>query len=456
MTDLQRIVDNQREYFLTGQTRPLDFRLQALIKLRTAIRERTEEILAALHQDLRKPAQEAYASDIATVLSEIDYTVKRLPRWSRTKRLCTPLALAPAASKVIYEPYGVCLVIAPWNYPFGTCLHPLVHALAAGNCAVLKPSRFAPATSAIIADIIRSIFPQEYCTALHGEGESSREVLRQRFDFICFTGSPEVGKIVMEAAARHLTPVLLELGGKSPCIVDRDIDMETTARRIVWAKFFNAGQTCVAPDYLLVPEDGKALLLDELAQTVRRFYGQDPQVSPDYARIINERHFDRLTGLLDSGQTVCGGRHDRNDLYIEPVILDNVAWESPIMGEEIFGPILPVLTYKSIGEVIDRLKRMEKPLALYAFSRNRKWAERIMTEISFGGGCVNAGLMQFVNKNLPFGGVGNSGMGCYHGHYGFEAFSHRKGILDKRLRPDLSLLYPPYGNNLKWLKRLLG
>lgn len=455
MTDIKSIVKEQKAFFDTGRTRDIGFRKDQLDILRQAIIANREKILSALQQDLSKSPYEGYLTEVGIELDEIRFVKKHLTGWAKARRVRTNLFLWPASSYRYPEPYGVALIVAPWNYPFQLVVGPLIGAMAAGNCTVVKPSEYAPGTSQVISEIISQQFNPNYIAVCEGDAAVSQALLEERFDYIFFTGSVEVGKLVMQAAARHLTPVTLELGGKSPCIVDRDVDLKVAARRIASGKFINAGQTCIAPDYLLVHSEIKAQLLERLKGSIREFFGDDPKLSPDYARIINQKHFQRLTGLMQKGNIISGGRSDHRTLYLDPTILDDISWEDPIMQHEIFGPILPVLAYENIAQAVSRIKALPKPLAFYYFSNNRRNAEKIVRELSFGGGCINDTLLHFANPYLPFGGVGSSGIGSYHGKNSFETFSHRKSILKRSFRLDAPLRYPPYGNKLKILDKIL-
>ena len=455
LTKIKSALKEQKAFFGTGRTRNVEFRKAQLDTLQKAIRENRNKILSALQQDLSKSAYESYLTEVGIVLDEIRFISKHLNKWAKPRRVRSGLMLFPAASYIYAEPYGVSLIISPWNYPFQLVIGPLIGSIAAGNCSVVKPSEYAPRTAGIFNEIISNNFESNYIAVIEGEAEVSRALLDETFDCIFFTGSTAVGKMVMQAAARHLTPVTLELGGKSPCIVDRDVDLNLTAKRIVSGKLINAGQTCIAPDYLLVHQEVKAQLLDRMKHFIRRFYGDDPQQSPDYPRIVNDKHFVRLSEMLQKGNIVLGGQTDRRNLYIAPTILDKVAWDDPIMQNEIFGPILPVFTYENFSEVISRLKKMPKPLAFYYFSKNRQNAEKMIRNTSFGGGCINDTLLHFVNPRLPFGGIGTSGIGSYHGKKSFETFSHQKSILKRSFRLDAPLRYPPYGNKLRILEKIL-
>lgn len=449
---IPHILATQRQYFNSGKTRPLAFRQGQLQALRGAIQRYEGQILAALKQDFGKSAFEAYATEIGFVLDELSHTLKSLPDWVEPEEVKTPLVHQPASSQIIYEPYGVALIIAPWNYPFQLLIDPLIGALAAGNCAIVKPSELTPATSRVISDLIANTFDPHYVTSIEGGSEVSQELLDQQFDYIFFTGSIRIGKLVMEKAARHLTPVTLELGGKSPCIVDRGVPLEVTARRIVWGKFLNAGQTCVAPDYVLVPPEMKVDLIQEMARCLQDFYGSDPQQSPDYARIVNEAHFDRLTQLIRKEQVAIGGRFDKSQKYISPTVLSPVDWDDPVMEDELFGPLLPILTYRSLEEVIEKIQSRPRPLALYFFSENKAHQQMIINRLNFGGGCINDTVIHLATPYLPFGGIGPSGMGGYHGRFSFEAFSHRKALMQRPLKLDLPLRYPPYPG---WKEKLV-
>jgi aldehyde dehydrogenase (NAD+) len=456
---ISNLLSQQRTFFRTGRTQPFDFRMQQLQALRQAVVTHQEAVLAALHQDLRKPEFEAYATEIG-VVREIDHTIKHLKAWMKPKTVAFPIDQFPAKAKIHPEPLGVALIIGPWNYPFQLMLSPLVGAIAAGNCAILKPSELAPATSQVIAELVRATFDPAYIAVVEGDAAVSQALLAEKFDHIFFTGGTAIGKIVMKAAAEHLTPVTLELGGKSPCIVDRDVAVKETARRIAWGKFINTGQTCIAPDYLLVDRQIKPALLDALQAQVREFYGEDPAQSPDYGRIINDRHFSRLQGLLESsraqGQIVMGGQVNAADRYMAPTIIDGVTAEDPLMQEEIFGPLLPVLTYDTLEEAIAFVGDRPKPLALYVFSRNKAVQRQVLAQTSSGNACVNDTIMQVGVSQLPFGGVGDSGMGSYHGKAGFETFSHFKSVLYKSFWLDLKWRYAPYAGNLKLLKKFIG
>ncbi len=451
--DFTRLIRRQRDYFDSGATRSLDCRRAQLRKLQAALVASEPALLSALHADLRKPPQEAYTAEIGFVLSEIRHALRRLPAWMSPQRRRTPLLAWPARGWVQPEPYGVALVMGPWNYPFQLLVSPLVGALAAGNCVVLKPSEYAPHTAAAVAQLIRATFSEEYIAVVPGEREAAEALLRERFDTIFFTGSTGVGRAVMAAAARHLTPVTLELGGKCPCLVCADAPLDITARRIAWGKFMNAGQTCVAPDFVLVDRRISEALVSALKQAIRQFYGDDPQKSPDYGRIINRQHLDRLTGYLSSSQIACGGRRDPDDLYLAPTILTRVMADAPVMLEEIFGPILPVLEFDRLDDALASLRQRPTPLALYLFTRDRATQKRVLNATRSGGVCLNDTIVHMIGKDLPFGGLGDSGLGAYHGQASFDSFTHYRSVLNRSLAFDSKLRYPPPRLKLAALKR---
>jgi aldehyde dehydrogenase (NAD+) len=446
-----------RTSFESGRTRDLAFRRGQLEAIVRFLSEQESQIEAALHADMGRPAFEVYPGEIAFVASEAALAARKLRAWSRPKRVRTSLAAQPGRSWVYHEPLGVVLIIGAWNYPLQLVLAPLVGAVAAGNCAVLKPSEIAPATSALVAEQLPKYLDPHFVSVVEGGAAETTELLSQRFDHIFYTGSAHVGRIVMEAAAKHLTPVTLELGGKSPCIVDQNVDVDTAARRIVWGKFFNAGQTCVAPDYILAHQAIEEPLALRMKHVIEAFFGRDPRQSADFGRIVNLRHHRRLTRLLsESGEVFCGGQADEDERYIAPTILRNVPARSPVMEEEIFGPILPVIRVKEIDEAISFVNTQPKPLALYLFTRNAESERRVLQCTSSGGVTVNHTLLHLAVPDLPFGGIGPSGMGAYHGRAGFETFSHRKSVLEKPLWPDMKFIYPPYDNaKRKWVRRLI-
>lgn len=448
------LIQRQRAFFQSGATRPLEFRRAQLQKLRDALEAGEAALLGALHADLRKPAAEAYLGEVGFVLSEIRHTLRHLPTWMKPQPRRVPLLAWPGQGFIHPEPFGVALIIGPWNYPLQLLLLPLVGAVAAGNCAVLKPSELAPHTAAAVAKLLREVFAEDYIAVCEGEREVAEALLRERFDKIFFTGSTKIGRSVMAAAAQHLTPVTLELGGKCPCIVCADAPLEVTARRIAWGKFMNAGQTCVAPDFVLVDRRIREELVRSLQQAIREFYGENPQQSPDYGRIINRRHFDRLTSLLGAGCVAHGGQHDAQDLYLAPTLLTDVPPESSVMQEEIFGPILPVLVFDQLADALALLRDRPTPLALYLFTQDRAAQERVLAEARSGGVCFNDTVVHILGKQLPFGGLGESGLGTYHGKASFDCFTHYRPAVRRSFRFDAKLRYPPPKVSLETLKRV--
>ena len=452
--DCGALVERQRVYFRSHVTRPLGFRCARLRELQAAIEAHEGELLASLHADLHKPPQEAYASELGVVLGEIRHAVGHLPQWMKPRRGGMSLLTLPGRAYIHPDPCGVILIVGPWTYPFQLLFTPLVGAIAAGNCACMKPSELAPHTSAVMTRLIRATFPEEYIAVVEGGREESEALLAQRFDCIFFTGSTHVGRSVMTAAARHLTPVTLELGGKSPCIVCADSPLGVTARRIVWGKYMNAGQTCVAPDYILVDRKVRDALLAAMSQAIRDFYGPDPLSSPDYGRIVNRRHFDRLVGYLDQGTIIHGGGSSPSELYIEPTILSDVSLASPMMEEEIFGPILPVVDFVDFEQALAFVRNRPAPLALYLFTNDRQTQQRLVAETCSGGICINDTVVHLLGKDLPFGGVGKSGMGSYHGRASFDAFTHSKSVMERALWADPGVRYPPFAQPLGTFKRI--
>ncbi|MED4793510.1 aldehyde dehydrogenase [Priestia megaterium] len=431
MNNYQELTKKQLSFFNSGKTKDIAFRIETLKKLRELVVRHEDDILKAVKADLNKPEMEAKRAEVGLVLSEIDFAVENLAEWAAPKEVETPSTHAGAKSYIYQDPYGLALVIAPWNYPFQLAVSPVVGAIAAGNCVVLKPSELTPHTSSLLAKMFNENFPEEYLTVVEGEVETSTALLKENFDYIFFTGSTMVGKIVAEAAAKHLTPVTLELGGKSPTIVHEDANIEEAAKRIARGKFANAGQTCVAPDYILVQRNVKDELLANLKQVVTNTYGEDVSQNLDFPHVVSEKHFDRLNSFLTNGDIVFGGKTDRSRLFIEPTVLDNISWEDNVMQDEIFGPILPVIVYDEISEVIEAIVKRPKPLALYLFSEDEAVQDRILNSVSFGGGSINDTINHMTSHYLPFGGVGDSGMGAYHGKASFDTFSHAKSILKR-------------------------
>lgn len=452
---IQQLLKAQKQYFDQGYTRDVDKRIAHLKLLKEYIQINEVAILKALELDLGKPPFEGYATEVGYVLDSIGHTIKHLKEWAKDKHVKPPLHQIPSKSFIRYEPYGSVLVIAPFNYPFQLLIEPLIGALAAGNTAILKPSEYTPETTALVQVMIKECFSEEYVTVVTGDREVTGELIHASFDYIFFTGSVPVGKIVMKAAAEKLTPVTLELGGKSPTIVHKDANLSIAAKRIAWGKFLNTGQTCIAPDYIYVHETVKDEFLGELEHAIHQFYGVEPLLSNDYGKIINERHYDRLIALIDQEKLSIGGEVDRDTLFIAPTVLENVTWDDPVMADEIFGPILPVLTYKDLNETLKIINKQPKPLALYIFSESEIVQNIVIDKVSFGGGCINDTLTHMVNPNMPFGGVGSSGMGNYHGKHSFETFSHKKAIHKKSTRLETGLVFPPYKGKMKLLKKLM-
>ncbi|NFC74615.1 aldehyde dehydrogenase [Clostridium botulinum] len=454
MENIRNILEKQKSFFDKGYTRDINFRIEALKKLKHNIKINENNIFKALNIDLNKSEFETFITEIGIVYDEINGAIKNIKKWSKPKKVKTPITNFLASSYIYNEPYGVALIMSPWNYPFQLIMAPLVGAISAGNCVLLKPSELAIETEKIIVKIIKDTFSDEYIGVITGGIEESTALLKEKFDYIFYTGGINVGKIVMRAAAEHLTPITLELGGKSPCIVDKDANIDLAARRIAWGKFLNAGQTCVAPDYLVVHRNIKEKLISSIENYIVEFFGENTFESEDYPRIINERHFKRLEGYLKEGKIVSGGNTDINNLYIEPTIIEGINFENRIMKEEIFGPIFPVIEFEDIDKVIDIVKNNPKPLALYYFSENKEKQEFIIKNISFGGGCINDTIMHLSTSTLPFGGVGNSGIGGYHGRASFDTFSHKKSILKKSNLIDIKIRYAPFKGKINLAKRL--
>lgn len=442
---IQQLLQNHRRFFATHRTKTINFRLENLKKLKSAIFRYEKQLNEALWKDLRKSHEEAYLTETSIVLGEIEFHLKHLKKWAKHTRTRVPLKLLPSGGKIHYEPLGVAFIMAPWNYPFHLLINPLIGAISAGCCAMIKPSPSSPHTAEVVEKMISETFPEDYISVIQGGREINREVLKERFDIIFFTGSPAMGKVVMKAAAEHLTPVILELGGKSPCIVDKDADPATAAKRIVWGKTINAGQTCVAPDYLFVHASVKQELVQKMQQAITEMFGENPQTSNYYPRIVHDKAMERLTGLLRNGKIIFGGKTDATDRYIEPTLIEDINESDPIMQEEIFGPILPVFTFEDIDEPIRYINAHEKPLALYFFGNN-KTAKKVISKTTSGGGCINDTLLHIGNHYMPFGGVGNSGMGHYHGYRSFLAFSHQRSIVTSRNWFDLKIKYAPFRN----------
>lgn len=455
MNNVKKIIDKQRLFYNTGKTRKMSFRTENLRLLYNTIKEHENHILEALKSDLNKAPFEGYATEIGMVLEEISFMLKNMGDLLRVKKVRTPLAQFPSVSKIYKEPYGNVLIIAPWNYPFLLSISPLVGAIACGNCAIIKPSNHSPATSSVIKEIIESIFDEDYIAVIEGGREANQSLLDNKFDLIFFTGSKHVGRIVMEKAAQNLIPVVLELGGKSPCIIDKTADIKMAGKRIAWGKGINAGQTCVAPDYLLVHKDVKIDLIKELKKNIEIFFGNKPEENLEFPKIINKEHFDRLNGLVETGEVIYGGKANGKTNQIGLTLLDNVGWDDPIMQEEIFGPILPIIVYEDLSKVVHLINNRPKPLALYLFTKSREVEKKIIREVSYGGGCINDTIVHLATSYMGFGGVGESGMGSYHGKASIDTFSHSKSVLKKSNFIDIPVRYPPYGKKLKLLKKIM-
>ncbi|RFS22823.1 aldehyde dehydrogenase [Chitinophaga silvatica] len=456
MAQVSQLYQAQQNYFQSGATLPYSFRRQQLKLLKKGIKKFEERILSALQADLRKHPVEAYSSEVGFLYEEINYMLENLKSWMEPEIVSSPFVTYPSSSRVYKQPLGLTLIIGPWNYPFMLLISPLLGAIAGGNCAIIKPSELAPNTAVVTAELIKEVFDPAYITVVQGDGaEVIPGLMSHRFDHVFFTGSIPVGKKIMEMAVPHLTPVTLELGGKSPCLVDEKVNISVAAKRIVWGKYWNAGQTCVAPDYVLVHQSVKQQLVDAMKDAIVKFFGEDPAKSPDYARMINTRRFDTVANYLKEGHIVHGGKTDRDQLYIAPTILEDVEWSDPIMQEEIFGPVLPVLTYTELPQAIAAIQQHPYPLAMYVFTKQRKVERMVIEQLRFGGGCINNTIVHLTNPDLPFGGHGYSGMGRYHGKYSFDTFTHLKGMLKTGTWLDVPIKYPPFGNKLKMIKQIM-
>lgn len=456
MEDISTIYLQQKEFFDGGKTRSVPFRKEQLRKLKEAILAHEEQINAALYKDLRKSEYESFGSEIGQVIKEIDFILKNLDRWARPQSVPTPMMFLPSSSRIYRDPLGIVLIIAPWNYPLLLTLSPLISAIAGGNTAVIKPSEESQHTALIIEKIITSIFPPSYVHVVQGIGGEIIPAMMEsvRFDHVFFTGSTFVGQKIMEMAAKKLVPVTLELGGKSPCIVDPSANLDYAAKKIIWSKLMNAGQTCVAPDYVLVHHSIKAALMQKMMDNIKKMLGDDPQQSEDLGRIISQKRFQKLKSYLGQGKIVAGGRNDENDLYIEPTILEDVNMNDTVMQEEIFGPVLPVITYQRREEVVDWVEKNPFPLSLYIYADDAAVQEFYISRIRFGGCCINNGIIHLGNPHLPFGGVGYSGIGQYHGKFGFEAFTRPKSVLHSRSWFDVPVWYAPFKGKAALLKKI--
>ena len=451
--DFSNYIENQENYFRNGNTLPISKREKLLKNLKKEILSNEDKIFQALNNDLRKSNYETYLTEIGILISEIDLFLSNLKKWAKPKKVKSSLLSFPSSDYIYSEPYGKVLIISPWNYPFQLAVLPLMSAVAAGNTVVLKPSEHAPNTSSLIKEIIEKIFDKSHVLVVEGAAETASKLLEYRWDYIFFTGSVKIGKIVATAAAKHLTPTTLELGGKNPCIIDDSVDLRLTSRRIVWGKFVNAGQTCIAPDFLIVKRNIKEQLVDHLSKEIERAYGKDPKESEDYPRIVNKTNLFRLSNMIKDTKILFGGEYDIETCYFSPTIIDEPRIDSPIMDEEIFGPILPIISYDDENQIEKLISKYEKPLALYVFSTNKIFSEKIIRKYSFGGGAINDTIIHVGNPNLPFGGVGYSGIGAYHGKSSFDLLSHKKSIVKKGNWLDIKIRYAPYKGKLEYVKK---
>lgn len=452
---LPQILERQKAFFNSKATRDIHTRIEKLKALTKLIENREKDISRALYNDFQKPDFETVVTETSFILSELRYIIKNLEKWAKPKKVKSSLLNFPSKDFILSEPFGTCLILAPWNYPFQLKVSPAIGAIAAGNTVVLKPSEYAPYTSEIVAEIFEEVFEPGWVRVIEGDASVSKKLLEEKWDYVFFTGSVPVGRMVNQAIAKHLTPATLELGGKSPCIIHRSAKIGLAAKRIVWGKFINAGQTCIAPDYLLIDAAVKAEFVQAVKSEITSAFGEHPKTSPDFARIINQKNFERLSSLLHNEKCIVGGATDLDTLYISPTLLDEPSLDSEVMKDEIFGPILPVISYTSENEISEIINHYPKPLSLYVFSEEKKFSEMVLKDFSFGGGAVNDVLVHIANKNMPFGGVGNSGFGAYHGKYSFDTFSHKKSISKRATWLDVPLRYAPYGNKLKLVKKFL-
>lgn len=453
--EIRNIIASQRSFFKEGKTKEVAFRIEKLKLLKQIIEEHETEICDALYKDFKKPKFESVLSETAFIISELDHIIKKLKSWAKPKKISSSIINFPSSDYIYSEPYGACLIIAPWNYPFQLAISPLIGAIAAGNTVVLKPSELSANTSQILFDILEKVFPKEMLAVVQGGIPVSEALLEEKWDYVFFTGSVTVGKIVAKAIAPHLTHSTLELGGKSPCIIHKSAKVNLAAKRIVWGKFLNGGQTCIAPDYILIDSSIKKEFIDAVKTEITSAYGANPKDSPDYARIINTKNFERLAEMLEGENCPVGGEINREQLYIAPTLIDEPALSSKVMEDEIFGPILPVLSFSSKEDIADIIVNYPKPLALYVFSEDNSFSEKILKTYSFGGGAINDVVIHVVNKKLPFGGVGNSGNGAYHGKHSFDTFSHKKSISKRGTWLDIPLRYAPYGDKGSLISMLM-
>jgi len=453
--EITNVLSKQKVLFDSNQTLPIEFRMKQLSKLLEALKAHEKDFSLALEKDLGKSADQSFLFEISGIYKEIELFLKKTKKWSKDKKVGTNIATFPARGFLRQGPFGCSLIISPWNYPYILTFKPLIGAIAAGNCVVIKPSEITPNVSQVISEVINKTFPPEYIHCFQGAVETSQELLSQNFDFIFFTGSPQVGKIVMSAASKNLTPVVLELGGKSPCFIDSTADLDIAAKRIAWGKFTNVGQTCVAPDYIVIEDSVKDKFIELINQKIKLFFGADPKASPDYGKIVSQKHLQRLVKLCNESN-IHISETDINERYISPTITEIEGFEAPIMQEEIFGPILPIISVSKLSDSFKSVKALEPPLALYIFSRDRETQKHITSTIRFGGGCINDTLAHLAHAKLPFGGIKNSGIGSYHGEASFKTFSHQKSILKNTFLFDLNLRYAPLKDKIKMLKALLG
>ena len=449
---IKSLIENQKSFFASQQTKDVQFRKKYLKKFYKALIKHEDAICEAIYQDFKKPKFESLVTETQIVLSELKYMINHLDLWTKPERVKSSLANIPSSNWLYHEPYGSVLIISPWNYPFMLCISPFIGALAAGNTVVLKPSELSPNTSKAIFNLVEEVFPKEYVAVVEGGVETSQKLLAEKWDYIFFTGSSHIGKIVYKCAAEHLTPVTLELGGKNPCIIDETAAIHLAATRITWGKFMNAGQTCVAPDYILIHKSVKDKFVEALKKQITKFYGSDIEESPDFARITTKKHYEGLKAMLSDQIVLFGGHYNDNTKYIEPTLIDEPHLDSLMMQGEIFGPILPILSYESEEEIHKIITEYEKPLSLYVFSTRKKFQKKIIHTYSFGGGGINDVVMHIANKSLPFGGVGESGIGGYHGLHSFKLFSHKKSLVKKHNWIDIPFRYPPFRIPEKWLK----
>lgn len=457
MKRYKEVVEKQKEFFKTGKPIDINYRKKALIKLRDTVDKYEEKILYALKLDLGKSEFEGYETELGIVKSELKNTIKNLEKWSKPKKVRASIMNPFSDNRIYNQPYGVCLILSPWNYPFQLALMPLIGSIAAGNTSILKLSEISPFTSGVVREIVEEVFDEEYVAVFSGEAEEAINLIESDVDFIFYTGNPKIGVSVAESAGRRLIPCVLELGGKSPCIIDRKADLDNAAKKIVWGKFMNAGQTCVAPDYIIADRLVFLELRDKLVHYINKFYGENPIESDDYPKIINKKNFDRILNLIEGKRLIFGGKYDDDSLKIEPTILEVSSMDEKIMQEEIFGPIIPIIIYKNKSEIFEIIDKNKNPLALYLFTDNNSFEKEIIEKVSFGGGCVNDTIIHCTSDGLPFGGIGRSGIGNYHGKASFDAFSHKKSVVKSKKFADISMKYPPFNEKkLELIKKVFN